>query len=69
MPLPPPPITFICLACDWSKTTIPLSDALTLGRDWFARCPQCGHAELAQRPATQAEVLRVRLALLRPDHH
>nr|WP_108096587.1 hypothetical protein [Pseudomonas sp. GV071] len=60
MPRPPRPFTFSCICCSWRKTTIPLSDALALGRDWFAECPQCASA-LQQRTATQVEVLKARL--------
>ncbi|MDI6529256.1 hypothetical protein QMA71_27290 [Pseudomonas otitidis] len=60
MPIPPQPLTFSCSRCSWQKTTIPLSDALVLGRDWFAQCPQC-NCELQRRAATKTEVLRARL--------
>ncbi|MCY1273077.1 hypothetical protein D9M68_238320 [compost metagenome] len=69
MPMPPHPFTLTCTTCNWKKTVIPLSDALVLGRDWFKQCPQCRHAELTQRPATQTEILRTRLEqFLHLDH-
>ncbi|MCQ4249133.1 hypothetical protein NA644_07395 [Pseudomonas stutzeri] len=62
MPIPPRPLTFSCPACSWQRTTIPLSDALLMGRDWFAHCPQCHHASLELRSASQKEIMKTRLA-------
>ncbi len=45
MPLPPPPMTFKCNHCAWSKTTAPTSDALGPG-DWYQKCPKCGNPDL-----------------------
>ncbi|KRW74741.1 hypothetical protein AO735_03545 [Pseudomonas sp. TTU2014-096BSC] len=76
MPMPPRPHsrphprTFICPACNWKHTVIPLSDCLMEGRDWFSDCPKCRHDELETRLATQAEIMKERLAnFLNPLHH
>ena len=70
MPIPPRPRTFICRACGWKTTTLPLSDCLIEGRDWFSSCPECLHDELESRLATQAEIMKKRLAnFLNPLHH
>lgn len=61
MPIPPRPFTFIYPSCSWQKTTIPLSDALAIGRDWFSQCPKCGHEPLENRRASQTEVLKARM--------
>ncbi|UCO96406.1 hypothetical protein LF844_17175 [Metapseudomonas lalkuanensis] len=61
MPIPPRPLTFICPACSWKRTAIPLSDVLIPGRDWFGSCPKCGHEQLEQRPASKSEILKTRL--------
>ncbi|MBX9566215.1 hypothetical protein FKF78_12145 [Aeromonas hydrophila] len=58
MPLPPPPMTFKCTRCSWSKTTAPTSDALHSG-DWFQKCPQCGSPDLQ---ISRARVLAALLA-------
>ena len=39
MPVRPPPMTFRCTACGWSKTIVPRSDALHI---YFKQCPDCG---------------------------
>ncbi len=40
------------------------------GRDWFSDCPKCRHDELETRLATQAEIMKERLAnFLNPLHH
>lgn len=70
MPIPPHPRTFICPACNWKRTPIPLSDCLMEGRDWFSDCPECRHDKLETRLATQAEIMKERLAnFLNPPHH
>ena len=70
MPIPPHPRTFICPACNWKRTVIPLSDCLMEGRDWFSDCPECRHNELETRLATQTEIMKERLAnFLNPLHH
>ena len=61
MPLPPPPRTFICTRCTWQRTTLPKSDALVLGRDWFSRCPLCADDSLESRIATRTKALKARL--------
>lgn len=61
MPIPLPPRTFICSHCGWQRTSIPTSDALRLGVDWFSLCPSCQHTELETRPASRAEIMRERL--------
>ncbi|MCQ4230125.1 hypothetical protein M8P87_09690 [Pseudomonas stutzeri] len=61
MPRQPHPFTFMCNRCSWTKTTIPLSDALVIGRDWFAQCPKCGNESLKHVPASQREILKARL--------
>lgn len=70
MPMPPRPRTFICTACKWKRTVIPLSDCLMESRDWFSTCPECRHEELDTRPATRVEIMKERLAnfLLPPPH-
>lgn len=70
MPIPPRPRTFICHACGWKRTALPLSDCLVEGRDWFCNCPECRHGELETRLATQTEIMKERLAnFLHPLHH
>ncbi|AXM95279.1 hypothetical protein ACU5P1_15095 [Pseudomonas plecoglossicida] len=61
MPIAPLPRTFFCPHCGWQRTTIPASDALRVDIDWFFRCPTC-QSELQIRPATRAEIMKVRLA-------
>lgn len=40
------------------------------GRDWFSDCPECRHDKLETRLATQAEIMKERLAnFLNPPHH
>ena len=46
MPVAPPPSTYTCPACHLSKTVAPRSDCLSAGFDYFAECPNCGHAPL-----------------------
>ena len=48
MPIRPPPRTFTCPACHWSKTVAPLSDALSPG-EHFTVCPACGHSPLDRK--------------------
>ncbi len=60
MPIPPRPLTFICPGCAWQKTTIPQSDALVIGRDFYGQCPVC-HKPLESRAATPAEILKAKL--------
>ncbi|ASD19957.1 hypothetical protein DZA07_32725 [Pseudomonas aeruginosa] len=70
MPIPPPPLTFICPRCSWQKTTVPRSDALLIGRDCYTSCPKCGTAPVVRRMATSIEAMRARLEhLLRLDRH
>ena len=47
----PPPITYTCPSCHWSKTVTPRSDALLPG-EFFVRCPKCGHGDLETRNAS-----------------
>lgn len=61
MPMAPRPSSFACPACGWERTTLPKSDVLIPGRDWFAHCPACAHEPLERRTATQAEIMRARL--------
>lgn len=61
MPIAPRPMSFVCPACGWKRTTLPISDALVLGRDWFGQCPACAHQPLDVRPATRTEIMRERL--------
>ena len=61
MPIPPPPKTYQCPTCGWSKTVAPRSDALTPG-DYFGACPGCGHAPLDVQPATALQALKARTA-------
>ncbi|QEY64994.1 hypothetical protein FXN65_24115 [Metapseudomonas lalkuanensis] len=61
MPIPPMPYTLCCPRCFWKKTIIPLSDALIMGRDWYAKCPHCGYDILERRSASQTEILRARI--------
>lgn len=52
MPIPPPPHTYHCPACHWSKTVAPSSDVLLPGVDHFSACPQCSHAPLETKAAS-----------------
>lgn len=61
MPIPLRPLTFICPSCAWQQTTIPLSDALVIGRDFYGQCSVCRHKPLESRPATRAEILKAKL--------
>lgn len=61
MPIPPRPLTFICPGCAWQKTTIPQSDALFIGRDFYGQCPKCKYEPLEGRLATRTEILKARL--------
>lgn len=45
MPIRPPPCTFTCPSCGWSKTVAPQSDALMPG-DFVDVCPKCKHSPL-----------------------
>ncbi|MDR1613190.1 MAG: hypothetical protein LBT97_10490 [Planctomycetota bacterium] len=56
MPIRPPPRTYVCPACGWSKTVAPRSDVLIPGRDHFSVCPKC-HGPLKSRPANAIEQL------------
>lgn len=58
MPLPPPPMTFECNQCFWSKTTTPTSDALGPD-DWYQKCPKCGNPDLHR---SRARILAALLA-------
>ncbi|AVD84941.1 hypothetical protein C4Q28_23620 [Pseudomonas sp. SWI6] len=64
MPIPPRPFTFSCSKCRWHTTTIPASDALCEGRDWYSTCPSCQNTELNVRAASQLGILKAKL--LRP---
>lgn len=61
MPIPLRPLTFICPGCAWQKTTIPKSDALVIGRDFYGQCPKCGYEPLERRPATRTELRKAKL--------
>ena len=61
MPWPPHPFTFTCPQCHWHKTTVPSSDALREGKDWFSACPSCQHVDLDVRPATGLEIFKAKL--------
>lgn len=50
MVLPPPPRTFICRRCGWTRTVAPRSDALMPG-EGVHRCPVCGNGELSSERA------------------
>ena len=54
MPIRPPPTTYSCPACHWSKTVAPRSDALAPG-DFFKTCPACDHASLEMKRANAAQ--------------
>lgn len=58
MPIAPPPVTYQCSACGWSKTVAPRSDALMPG-EYFSVCPGCGYAPL---DTVTANVLRAAIA-------
>ena len=62
MPLPPPPVTYRCLACHWSKTVMPRSDALMRGIDYFDACQACGHGPLETQAASAARATVAALA-------
>lgn len=66
MPIPPRPRTFICPACGWKRTVILLSDCIMEG-DWYSECPECRHDQLETRLATQAEIMKQRLANFLPS--
>jgi predicted RNA-binding Zn-ribbon protein involved in translation (DUF1610 family) len=51
MPIRPPPHTYRCTACGWSKTVAPRSDALMPG-EHFRACPQCGATDLKREKAS-----------------
>lgn len=70
MPIPPQPRTLHCPACNWQGTTIPLSDCLVMGIDWYSSCPQCHNDALDCRLATRTEIMKARLSdfLQRPNH-
>lgn len=61
MPIPLRPLTFVCPSCAWRKTTIPLSDALVIGRDLYGQCPKCRYEPLESRQATRTEILKAKL--------
>ncbi|WAD28718.1 hypothetical protein OS670_13235 [Pseudomonadaceae bacterium T75] len=61
MPVQPHPFTFVCPRCSWKETTFPQSDALVVGRDWFAHCPRCGNESIDHGPASQREIFMARL--------
>ncbi|RMX09514.1 hypothetical protein EBQ24_06350 [Allofranklinella schreckenbergeri] len=61
MPVKPPPCTYRCPACGWSKTVSPASDALIRGVDSFDRCPRCDNRQLEVRPAKKAGLFQVLL--------
>ncbi|MCE1080142.1 hypothetical protein QTN23_23970 [Pseudomonas shirazica] len=61
MPIPPRPSTFSCPKCHWHATTLPASDALCEGRDWFSTCPACRNTNLEVRAATQLEIFKAKL--------
>ena len=50
MPIRPPPTTYVCPVCGWTKTVAPRSDCLMPG-DSFVACPACSHEPLEQRAA------------------
>lgn len=54
MPIRPPPRTYTCPACHWSKTVAPLSDALSPGEHLRA-CPACGHSPLTSQKASAVD--------------
>lgn len=57
MPFPAPATTFHCPQCGWQKTTIPRSDVLLRGHDWFDCCPKCQCKTLERHPASAIELL------------
>ena len=62
MPIAPPPVTYRCPACRWSKTVAPRSDALMPG-DHFGACPVCDRAPLNTQPANALQAALARTAL------
>ena len=54
MPVRPPPRTYTCPACHWSKTVAPRSDALMPG-DYFNACPACRHSPLTTQRANAVQ--------------
>jgi predicted RNA-binding Zn-ribbon protein involved in translation (DUF1610 family) len=48
MSIKPPPRTYSCPKCGWSKMVMPKSDALGFG-DIFDCCPKCGNEHLVTR--------------------
>ena len=62
MPVRPPPLTYRCPACHWSRTVAPRSDALIAGIDHFRACPACGHGPLEMQAASAARATIVELA-------
>lgn len=62
MAVRPPPLTYRCPACHWSRTVTPRSDALIPGIDHFRACPDCGHSPLETRAAGTARATIAELA-------
>ncbi|MDR1936592.1 MAG: hypothetical protein LBS49_13630 [Candidatus Accumulibacter sp.] len=50
MPIKPPPRTYTCPKCGWSKSVAPKSDAFGPG-DFFESCPKCGNERLETHAA------------------
>ena len=63
MPVRPPPRTYHCPACHWSRTVAPPSDALIPGIDYFHACPACGHHPLETRAASTTRATIAELAV------
>jgi len=59
----PPPKTFKCLSCNWSKTVSPKSDALS-PLDYFDECPKCGENKLEVVPANSIDVILNKVKVL-----
>jgi ribosomal protein L40E len=50
MPMPLKPRTYRCVACGWSRTVAPRSDAL-MPWDTVSRCAKCGSDNLRTEPS------------------
>ena len=64
MPVAPPPSTYTCPACHWSKTVQPRSDCMFVGVDYFAECPSCGHAPLGASSPNFLQLLALQMRKL-----
>ena len=62
MPVKPPPITYRCAQCGWTKTVRPRSDALGPG-DFFDSCPKCGSDDIQRSTGRDSLLSNIRVVL------